>query len=175
MTKSVKAENSVKYISKNATKEQMIKFICADDRKELAALRMLGADFLDSQEETMLLKFLDNANAWEPEKLGDELIAYDFKISEEDRTSTAGFVKCELDSKNILFDEKTEWTKIHISLTSFQRKGFENNLAEMILQFWFDQHQIACTTKNGEKIPETAKLEKSPSDLEWSLILKTDE
>lgn len=175
MAKTAKNDSVVNYISRTATKEEMIEFLITDDRQAFASLKLLGKDFLDGQTDEMILQFVDSANAWQPEFFDSaKSIIKSFIIEEpQERKSLGNAELAELESNCSVIKENTKFSYHKASFSFYCPKDGENisGLAEHILNCMM-QEFVNLTTycpstpykvddKNGGRKrvkPETASL-----------------
>ena len=181
MAKANKTATETNYVSRTASREELIKFLTTDGRQEFSALQILGIDFVTSQEDEKLIAFVDAANAWQPDFFDcDKSIIKSFVIEDpQERKSLGDAELAELESNCCVIKENTKFSYHKVSFSFYCPKDGDNisDHAEQILNAMV-QEFVNLTTycpstsyktkKDGQAVvvvPETASLpEKNLTD-----------
>lgn len=118
---SAKKNESVNYVSKTATVEEIVKFLLNDDRQAFASLKLLGEGFLQEQSEEMLKGFVSAAAAWQPTMMEVEqsiLIDYAEESVQYRKSATAPIEK-QLTAEGVNLPENAAFIKHHVSFSFY--------------------------------------------------------
>jgi hypothetical protein len=171
MAKANKTDGVVNYVKRTATVEEIAEFICKDERPAFSSLKLLGEDFVKSQSRDLLVKMVDNANAWQPDLFdAAKSIIKSFVVEDpQERKSLSDAEIAELASNCCVVKENTKFSYHKASFAFYCPKDGENvsDHANSILQ---DMAQVFVNlttycpsapykNKNGKvEVPETSKL-----------------